>query len=166
VRDPKWVRWRAGKLSEFANKLYRDAKKLKPNIIVSWSPSMFPWGLEEYLQDWPSWIRSGAADLVIPQVYRYSFAEYDSALASQAPDSLGVRADACVLVPGMLLNIADYVMTDEYLRAALELNRRKGYRGEVFFFYEGLRKNNDRVATLLVTTVYREPAAFPLATSF
>jgi len=166
MRDPEWVQWRAGKLTAFANELYRDVKKLKPGITVSWSPSMYPWGLEEYLQNWPAWIGNGSADLVIPQVYRYSFAEYDSALASQAPESLGVKADACVLVPGMLLNIADYVMPDEYLKAALELNRRKGYRGEVFFFYEGLRKNNDRVATMLLSTVYKERAVFPFMTSF
>ena len=166
IRDVEWVKWRAEKLTAFADKLYRDVKKLKPGITVSWSPSMYPWGLEEYLQDWPTWIRNGSADLVIPQVYRYTFAQYDSALASQAPESLGVRADACVLVPGMLLNIADYVMPEEYLKAALELNRRKGYRGEVFFFYEGLRKDNDRVATLLLSTVYKERAAFPFMTSF
>jgi len=166
VHDAEWIRWRARHLSHFARSLANDARSIKPGIIISWAPSVFPWSREEYLQDWPTWINEGVADLVIPQVYRYSIEEYRDALATQAPESLGVRSDACLIVPGVLLNLADYVMPEPFLDATLELNRRWGYRGEVFFFYEGLRKDNDRVARFLVSTYYSEQAILPLATRF
>ncbi len=165
-RDAAWMRWRADRLSTFAQEIARKARAVRPEIVISWSPSVFPWAYEEYLQDWPAWINIGSADVVIPQVYRYSFDEYRTALASQAPESLGVVPSRCLIVPGILLNLADYVMSDSYLDSALAINRQRGYQGEVFFFYEGLRKQNDHIARFLSSTYYRKRVPLPFRTRF
>ena len=34
-RDPEWMRWRADRLNGFAERLYREVKSVKPDIIVS-----------------------------------------------------------------------------------------------------------------------------------
>ncbi len=65
------------------------------------------WSYDEYLQDWPSWIKYGYADVVIPQVYRYSWAEYKKALDSQHADSLGIFDSHCLIFPGMLINVGN-----------------------------------------------------------
>ena len=166
IHENEWIRWRARRLSDFAKQLADEVRALKPDLIVSWAPSVFPWALQEYLQDWPTWINEGAADLVIPQVYRYSPGEYESTLAQQAPESLGVTREASLIVPGILLNLADYVMPESFLDSVLALNRRWGYQGEVYFFYEGLRKNNDQVAVFLLSTYYAEPAVLPFRTKY
>jgi len=121
------VRWRADKLSEFAGRLYREAKAVKPAVLVSWSPSIHPWGRDEYLQDWPSWVRAGHADLVIPQMYRYSLNEYRSLVESQSPDSLGLAGHAEMIIPGMLIKLGDYLIDDDHLRRIAEPLAKSGY---------------------------------------
>ncbi|MEZ4763882.1 MAG: hypothetical protein R3C26_12095 [Calditrichia bacterium] len=32
---------------------------------------VYPWSFDEYLQDWPNWLKNGYADEIIPQIYRY-----------------------------------------------------------------------------------------------
>ncbi len=160
-RDTGWVRWRAEKLTAFARRVHQAVKSQKPGLLVSWAPSIFPWSRDEYLQDWPAWVRAGAADLVIPQVYRYSVAQYVSALDSQAPDSLNLGPSPCLVVPGILMKVGPYVIPADSLLQVVAANRKRGYHGEVFFFYEGLRANNDTLATILRETFYRLPAELP-----
>ena len=165
-RDTSWVRWRAERLTEFAGRLYREVKTAKPDVLVSWAPSIHPWGLDEYLQDWPSWVRSGYADLVIPQMYRYSADEYRQLVESQSSDSLNLGGRAEMVIPGMLIKLGDYLVDDDYLRQALRFNRARGYHGEVFFFYEGLRMDHDRIGTILLREFYASSARLPFPTTF
>lgn len=164
-RDPDWQRWRADKLSDFGKRLYHEVKAMEPNLIVSWAPSIYPWAYDEYLQDWPSWLNGGYADLVIPQCYRYELDQYQSTLDEMIPDFLKITQSDEIIFPGILMNVGDYVMSEEFLLKAVEYNRKKGYRGEVFFFYEGLRKNNDRLAKVLLKSFYQQPAKLPSRTN-
>lgn len=160
-RDPDWQRWRADKLNAFGRRLYHEVKALKPDLIVSWAPSIYPWSYDEYLQDWPSWLNGGYADLVIPQCYRYELPAYQSTLDELIPDFLKISPADKIIFPGVLMNVGDYVMSEDYLLKVIEYNRSKGYQGEVFFFYEGLRKNNDRLAKALLKHFYQRPAKLP-----
>ncbi len=160
-REPEWQRWRADQLNAFAKQLAYEARKIKPDIIVSWAPSIYPWSYDEYLQDWPAWIKGGYADLIIPQAYRYDIIKFRKTLKSLSPDSIGLKPVNGTLFPGILLNVGDYVIPTKLLLKSIEYNRKKGFQGEVFFFYEGLRKNNDRLAKELLNTFYREKAALP-----
>ncbi len=160
-RDPVWQRWRGNKLNVFAKRLYQEVKAIKPDIIVSWAPSIYPWCYDEYLQDWPNWIRGGYADVVIPQVYRYDFEAYKKALKSQHPDSVGVSLDDCFMYPGILMKVGDYLMSEEFLLNTVKANRKNGYNGESYFFYEGLRKKDAALAKMLLETYYQEPAELP-----
>jgi hypothetical protein len=62
------------------------------------------------------------------------------------------------LIPGILLNKkGTYRITPEYLSDAIKSNRCFGVQGEVLFFYEGLREDNDSLANILKTGVYSKP---------
>lgn len=165
-RDPQdktWLRWRADKLNAFAQRVYAEVKKIKPHVLVTWSPSVYPWSYEEYLQDWPAWLRGGYADLVHPQNYRYSLERYQTTLDSMSPDSIGIpKALKQKIYPGILMNVGKYRIPVEQLLGAVAYNRRQGYHGEVFFFYEGLRKNNNELADTLRATFYKTPAVLPV----
>jgi uncharacterized lipoprotein YddW (UPF0748 family) len=78
--DPDWLQWKADKLTEFGKALYQDVKSTRPDCIVSWAPSIYPWSKEQYLQDWPKWLREGYADYVFPQLYRYDLPAYERIL--------------------------------------------------------------------------------------
>lgn len=139
IFDPEWVQWRSDLLSNFQCRLYRAVKDRKPEVMVSVSPSIYPWSKEQYLQDWPTWVQRQCVDMICPQIYRYDFAKYELELNKiwneQLPTAYRDR-----MFPGILLKVGDYYADTSLLRQKIEANRERGIQGEVFFFYEGLKK--------------------------
>lgn len=135
ITDPSWLQWRARKLNAFCKRLRTEVKAIKPNIMYTMSPSPFPWGLNEYLQDWPTWVDSGWVDAIIPQCYRYDITAYTATINQQRTF---YRNPAVPFYPGVLLRSGTYIATDGFLSQMITQNRRAGFKGEVYFFYEGL----------------------------
>lgn len=138
---PAWLQWKADQLSAFGKKLYGAVKKQNPNCIVSWSPSIYPWSKEQYLQDWPEWLNGGYADYVMPQLYRYDIKAYEKILKelqSQVTPEQRKR-----VFPGILTSLGDgYLVHPEMLNQMIELNRKYGFEGECLFYFESLKKLN------------------------
>ena len=138
--DPAWINWRTNKLTTFAGKLYNAVKAAKPNVIVSFAPSIYPWGKDNYLQDWPTWLDNGFCDYVIPQLYRYDILAYSQTLKAQI-NYVKKTPDRAKLYGGVLIQTGSWNPTEEYLDGMISENRNNGIKGEVLFFYEGLKKN-------------------------
>lgn len=153
--DPDWVDWRAQKLNAFMGRLYHQVKKWDPNCIVSMSPSIYPWSKENYLQDWPTWVEEGYVDLLCPQLYRYDLEAYTLLLDEILTKQLA-QEDHGIFYPGVLLQVDDYNPSHELLTRKLEENRAAGIHGEVFFFFEGVKKFKD-----LFKDHYDHKAPFP-----
>ena len=138
TKNEMWIHWRAKKLNDFAKKLYMGIKQIKRSCLVSWAPSIYPWSLEQYLQDWPTWLKEGYADFIIPQVYRYQYESYANtlkAINNYIPENLRYK-----LFPGILTSLGNgYRVEPTLLQNMLQLNREQGYRGEVFFYYETIK---------------------------
>ncbi len=162
-RDAGWMRWRADKLNEWFRSVRDFVKKKNPNLFVSSSPSIYPWSYDEYLQDAETWVKDGIADHFIPQLYRYNLTDYLSEL-NNAVKLVGTE-NIHKLFSGILMNIGTgsgaYVMSPDYLLKALKANRDNGVMGEAFFYYEGLRKNNNLLGDTLKATFYNEAAIVP-----
>ena len=138
-KDPAWVKWRADRLSQFMSHIYREAKKRKPTIVISMAPSVFPWGRDEYLQDWPNWVKNGWVDSISPQLYRKDFNAYKATLHAITRRQIS-ESDKRRLTPGVLLDVGkNYHASDAFIAEMLEENRREGVTGEIFFFNEGVR---------------------------
>lgn len=137
-KNADWLDWRSEKLSDFMGRLYHEVKSLSPSLIVSSAPGVYPWGKNEYLQDWPSWLERGYIDWVIPQHYRYDIDSYQSTLAQQL-SYVGAK-DRKKFMPGILIQNGDYNPTEDFLRKMIECNRRNQIESECFWFYEGLEK--------------------------
>lgn len=162
-RDSNWMRWRADKLNAWLYSVNDLLKSHDKNLFLSSSPSIYPWAYQEYLQDSYSWIRSGKIDHLIPQLYRYSFSEYLFELNS-AINNAGANNVSKVFA-GILMNIGvgsnAYLISQDYLTKSLQANRDNGVKGEAFFFYEGLRKNNNQLGELLKNSFYKQNALVP-----
>jgi uncharacterized lipoprotein YddW (UPF0748 family) len=157
TKDAAWVKWRADKLTDWLARL-RQTVKARKNIIVAMSPSPFPFGNVEYLQDSPTWMQRGLVDVLSSQLYRRDFPSYQSLaqqMISQMPTSAARR-----LAPGVLGRVDTYVITPALLAQCVEYNRTFGI-GSVLFFYEALTANNNELATALRQGVYKSNAAFP-----
>ena len=145
-RDRQWIKWRANILTDFLARLYQQVKAVNPNLLVSIAPSIYDWGLKEYLQDSKAWLERGIVDIIHPQIYRRDFESYKreiDKLVTVHSSQLGKIA------PGILIKIGSYRISPDYLLQAIAYNRSCGIQGEVFFFYEGLREDNNALAEVL-----------------
>ena len=138
-KDNGWLQWRADKLNVYIKDLYAKIKKQKQNYIVSWAPSIYPWSKEQYLQDWPAWLKGGYADEILPQLYRYDIKAYEKILKEL--DEQVTPEQKSKVFPGLLIGLGDgYQVKQELLQQMIELNRKYGFMGECTFYYEGLKK--------------------------
>lgn len=134
--DGGWVNWRAKKLNSFLKRLRTEVKAIKPTIQFTMSPSPYPWGVQEYLQDWPTWVDSGWVDAIIPQCYRYDISAYNGTIAQQKSY---YKNSAVPFYPGVLLTSGTYTADNSFLTQMIQANRAAGFKGECFFFYEGIK---------------------------
>ncbi len=137
--DEEWINWRAQLLNEFMRKTHQAIKNIDPECAISVSPSIYPWSKEQYLQDWPTWVREGWVDMVCPQIYRYDIEKYKHELQKIVEEQISTT-DLAKIFPGILLKVGDYVAQDSLLQQMIMENRKAGIQGEVFFFYEGIKK--------------------------
>lgn len=159
AKDAQWLQWRADILTDFLTRLYREIIAIDPTLIISMSPSLYPWGLHEYLQDSQSWIDQGLVDLIHPQLYRRDFEEY-KLLIDRLVTQQFTPAQLPTLIPGVLLKVGSYRISPELLLQMIQYNRDRGIRGEVFFFYEGLRDDNNALGNVLRTGPYAQSVPF------
>ena len=138
-KDPDWVDWRAKKLNMFLKDLYQNIKEKDPDCIVSMSPSVYPWSKTEYLQDWPTWLEQGYVDMICPQVYRKDSTSYKNTLESTL--ALIPNDKKHLFYPGLLIKATGAKSpSQELLNYMIRCNRDHGIKGEVFFYYEGLKQ--------------------------
>jgi uncharacterized lipoprotein YddW (UPF0748 family) len=135
-RDASWIQWRAKKLNRFMKRIYTEVKTAKPNMKIIMAPSVYPFSLNEYLQDWPTWVDSSWVDGISPQIYRYDISAYRTTMQQQKP-YFGSRSN--MYIPGVLLKTGTYLPTDQFLTDMIQANRNEGLKGEIFFFYEGVK---------------------------
>jgi uncharacterized lipoprotein YddW (UPF0748 family) len=161
--DPQWMRWRADKMNQWYAGVRSLVKQQDTNLVVATSPSQYPWSYQEYLQDVYNWLLMGIPDHFIPQLYRYSISEYSYELNSAL--GLAGTVNKHKLYPGILMNLgtgaAEYVIPVDYLMSAMKANRDNGLKGEAFFYYEGLRKNNNFLGDALGASYYKKRAIVP-----
>ena len=159
-KDRQWLQWRADILTEFLARLYREVKAVNPNLLVAIAPNIYDWTFQEYLQDSPTWLKRGIVDMIQPQIYRRDFRSYQ-AIADKLVNQQFTDATLPKLAPGILMKLGSYCISPKYLVQAIEYNRQLGIQGEVFFFYEGLRENNNTLAKVLRNGPYAKSASFP-----
>jgi uncharacterized lipoprotein YddW (UPF0748 family) len=136
-QDPAWLQWRADRLTDFLRQFRRTLKAERPDLVISLSPSPFPWGLQEYLQDWPTWLREGLADELLPQLYRRDLPAYQRLLAeTKAAIPPGQQHK---VFPGILLALGPNVVpSPELLAQWIAATREAGFAGEVYFHSTGV----------------------------
>jgi len=134
VADSRWMRWRAQKLTEFAAAFYDSVKAIRPELPVSNAPIVYPYGYDNFCQDWRPWVNEGHLDIVIPQVYRPSNARY---LADLLPQ-MSYTHDLSKFYPGITTIFDTYLVPTSELVAKIKTTRQKNLKGHVIWFYDTL----------------------------
>lgn len=147
-KERQWLQWRADILTDFLAHLYQEVKAINSELLVSIAPNIYDWGLKEYLQDSRTWLAREIVDLIHPQIYRRDFESYRQLIDKLVTEQF-TQENLPKLAPGILLKLGSYRISPDYLLQAIEYNRYCGILGEVFFFYEGLREDNDALGKVL-----------------
>jgi uncharacterized lipoprotein YddW (UPF0748 family) len=152
-KDPAWVRFRAGLLTEWLAKLHTAVKAARPECEISLAPSAYPFALVEYLQDWPNWLKLGLCDELIPQLYRrdeMSFARLAVATGKTMAEHASAASAHTKLGAGMLWSLGPKtVATPELLTQWARASRAAGIPGDVLFHSMGVVEQADEVAKAL-----------------
>lgn len=147
-KDAKWIQWRADIFNRYMQRIFTETKKRKPAMIVSMAPSVYPWCRDEFLQDWPSWVKNGWVDLVTPQVYRKDVVQYERIIREMAEKHIAPEHHKMIF-PGLLTSLSDGYQADAALfKQMVEVNRKHGFDGEVYFFNEGVTELGDAVGKI------------------
>ncbi len=149
-KDRQWIQWRADILTEFLATLYRRVKTANPQLILSMSPAVYPFCLQNLLQDSQTWLDRNIVDVVHPQIYRPSCFGYRQEVKNiQRSYHSHLLAK---FAPGIAFTANGKDLSDKDIIECIEINRRAGFSGQIFFHYEGLRQHNDAIATALYKT--------------
>ena len=110
------------------------------------------------MQDTKAWLDRDLVDTIHPQIYRSSFSSY-----SQEVKQI-VKSDRHLLskfAPGIAFTANGKDLTSKDIAKCIKMNRRHNLSGQVFFHYEGLRKNNDAMAIAIAKKSYQQVARLP-----
>ncbi len=135
--DAAWIRWRLDVLNGFADDMARRLKAKKKDCIVCFAPNKYPWCEEKLMQEWPAWIKSGAADFITVQFYVLSSYMDD---VSKATGYVKQNCDRNILNPAMILKNGGTIMDEKTLNDQLFYNRAVGTMGESQFWFDGLKE--------------------------
>ena len=156
----QWIQWRADLLTEFLAQMYREVKNIKPKAIVSLSPAVYPFCLDNLLQDAKAWVEKGLCDIIHPQIYRSGFSAYDKEVKKIVKTF--DRQSLAKFAPGIAFTANGKDVSHKDLVKCIKANRDRSLSGQVFFHYEGLRKNNDATAIALFKSAnYDRVASLP-----
>ena len=145
-----WVQFRLDILNAFAGDLWDMAKGINPEIAVCFSPNKYPWCLNTLMQDWPTWLKEGHADLISVQCYVIANYETDATLSLRYVDKTKFN-------PVMILKNGSRILTEEEIRFQIGLNRSLGTCGESQFWFDGIKERAD-----LFRELYPNKAVNPL----
>jgi uncharacterized lipoprotein YddW (UPF0748 family) len=149
-KDKQWLQWRADILTNFLAQLYSQVKAVNNNLIVSVAPAVYPFCLDNLLQDSKTWVEQGIVDLIHPQIYRSSFFAYCHEVEKIKKTFSGNSFSK--FAPGIAFKANNQDISSNDLLKCLKLNRKSGFGGQVFFHYEGLRKDNDAMAAIIANS--------------
>lgn len=158
TKDNHWLKFRADILTDFLERLKTEVKSKNQDLLISMAPTPYPFGYKEHLQDYPSWLRKNLVDMLHPQLYRRDILAYKG-LVDDAVDRLFDRNNPEHLFntsPGILTKSGSFNIDSQDLWECIKYNRNNGFRGEILFFHEGLRHNNDACIKLLQQKQYSE----------
>ena len=132
-----WVRWRADKINQFMEKVFKTVKDIKPNCIISLSPNPLHFSLPAYLQDWFTWERKGWIEEIVLQVYRQDLNRFITEL--ERTEVQLAKAHIPVAI-GILSGLKNRSTPLNILEQQVNQVRKRNFAGVSFFFYESLWK--------------------------
>jgi uncharacterized lipoprotein YddW (UPF0748 family) len=133
--DSEWMRWRADKITDFMAQIFEAVKAVKPNAIVSLSPSPQGFAYRAYLQDWQTWVQQGLVEELILQVYQDDLNSFVTELSHPAIQMARRQIPVGV---GILTGTWSRPINIAQIQRQVKAVRDRGFDGVSFFYWESL----------------------------
>jgi uncharacterized lipoprotein YddW (UPF0748 family) len=138
--DPKWMKWRADKISEFALRYVTEIRTANPDLIISVSPAPYPWSYDNYLCDWMTWTRwcycgGKRWNEYIPQCYRMTGPATIKSIQEQIDQ---IDEEKYNLAPGIRIVGDGPDMPWQDLKDSIDFCRKQELAGHVLWFSRGV----------------------------
>lgn len=146
----QWLQFRLRILNDFAGQIWDLVKGINPDVAVCFSPNNYPWAKDNLMQDWPTWVREGHADLISVQCYIP--ANYEN-YVYQASRYIDTRK----LNPVMILKNGSKILSEEDIRSEIAINRTYNTCGESQFWFDGIKERAN-----IFRELYPDKAVNPL----
>ena len=159
-KHKQWIQWRAQLLTDFLAELYHRIKAVNYQLIVSLSPAVYPFCLNNLLQDTKTWLEQEIVDIIHPQIYRSNFFAYRQEV--KKIQRLVPQDVLDKFAPAIALTANNQDLSQSDLLQCIQLNKHVNFSGQIIFHYEGLCKNSNRtVSTLVKSGGYDRFAVLP-----
>lgn len=133
--DPRWMGWRANKVTELMTEIYQEVKAIKPDCIISLSPNSQSYAYTNYLQNWQVWIARGLIDELVLQVYRNEHRGFINEL-SQPPVRFAQQHIPVSI--GILSGVVSKPVPMNTIQEQVREVRDRHFAGVSFFYWESL----------------------------
>lgn len=134
-QNEEWMRWRANKISDFMQRIFKAVKAVKPKAIVSLSPNSQDFSYRAYLQDWQYWVQRGWVEELVIQIYRDDLKSFSAQLKQPA---LEVARKQIPVGVGILTGTWSRPVDIAQIREQVQAVRERGFDGVSFFYWESL----------------------------
>ncbi|MGA7952089.1 MAG: glycoside hydrolase family 10 protein [Gloeobacterales cyanobacterium] len=141
-RDPKWMRWRANKLTDLVIRIFNAVKARKQDLGISIAPNPYPIAYRDSLQDWRNWERRGLVNELVLQVYRGDIKTFVTEL--ERPEVIDARSHIPVGI-GILQGLKNNPISVDVVQKQVWAVRQRGFSGMSFFFYESLAGRDEAI---------------------
>lgn len=133
--DAQWLRWRADKLTNFMERVYKAVKAVKPECLVTLSPNPQDYAYRATLQDWQTWVNRGLVEELICQIYRNDRQSFIAELQQTALQAARKKIPVGI---GILTGSVTNPVTLKQIGQQVQWVRDRGYSGVSFFYWESL----------------------------
>ncbi|TWT93422.1 hypothetical protein Pla108_39160 [Botrimarina colliarenosi] len=137
VDDANFRSWRQDKVTLFAEELTAAVHAVRPDLLLSVSPSITNFSDVNYNAEWPVWQDAGLFDEYAVQVYRDNYASFNATLTGQVNQfSVAERQE---LVVGLRGNGSGANTPYADVEAMIERTRQVGAGGHALFYSKFVR---------------------------
>jgi len=138
--DEEWNTWRRDNVTDFVDRVQREAREINPEIIISAAVFADRAGdaYDGVCQDWGRWLEEGLIDLALPMSYSLNADK----IGRQTADAVTHAGDGLVYTGIALRNYNDgsKPLDPAVVRSHIEAVRAAGADGVTIFSYTDLRE--------------------------
>ncbi|QLE57086.1 glycoside hydrolase family 10 protein [Nostoc sp. TCL26-01] len=160
-KDTEWVRWRASKITNFMQRVFKAIKAVKKDCLVSVAPNPQRFSYDYFLADWQKWERMGLIEELVLQIYRDDLNVFVKEL--EYPEVKAAKQHIPVSV-GILAGLKNRSVPMQQLKTQVQKVRDRNFAGVSFFFYETLWNLSQETPSQRQNgfeQIFSQPAKYP-----